>query len=54
MAELMAQRFPNDLATHLPPRRKVWENEDPRMDIFDAVGLAVAFRLEKTNRGKAA
>lgn len=43
MAETLAGLFPTDLAPRLPPKRKVWESEDPRMDIFDAVGLAVAF-----------
>jgi len=27
----------------LPPKRRPWMSEDPRMDIFDAVSLAVAF-----------
>jgi len=35
--------FPIELAPRLPPKRKVWKSEDPRMDIFDAAGLAVAF-----------
>lgn len=45
MAVLMAQRFPDELASRLPAKRKLWENEDPRMDIFDAVGLMVSFCL---------
>ncbi len=43
MAVLMAQRFPDDLALLLPPKRTTAMNEDARMDVFDAVGLAVAF-----------
>lgn len=43
LAELMAGRFPDELAAHLPPKRKTWESEDSRMDIFDAVVLAAAF-----------
>jgi len=43
LAELLAKRFPEELAAHLPPKRKPWESEDSRMDIFDAVGLDVAF-----------
>jgi hypothetical protein len=43
MAELLAQKFPVELAGKLPPKRKLWESEDGRMDMFDAVGLAVVF-----------
>ena len=42
-AEVLAGLFPIELAPRLPPKRKVWKSEDPRMDIFDAAGLAVAF-----------
>ena len=42
MAEILTRRFP-DLATKLPPKRRAWESEDGRMDIFDAVGLATVF-----------
>lgn len=45
MAELLAQRFPAELAAKLPPKRRAWENEDGRMDMFDAVGLAVMFLI---------
>jgi hypothetical protein len=48
MAEILAQRFPGELAETLPPKRRPWENEDGRMDIFDAVGLAVVFRMLKS------
>ena len=47
MAEMLAQKFPVELAGKLPPKRRAWENEDGRMDMFDAVGLAVVFRLKK-------
>ena len=43
MAEMLAADFPNELQSRLPPKRRAWESEDPRMDIFDAMGLAVAF-----------
>jgi hypothetical protein len=46
MAELLAKQFPDELASLLPSKRKLWENEDPRMDIFDAVGLVVAVGME--------
>lgn len=45
IAELLAQRFPDELASRLPRKRKPWESEDARMDIFDAVTLAATYRL---------
>jgi RNase H-fold protein (predicted Holliday junction resolvase) len=51
MAELLARKFPDELASRLPPKRKPWKSEDTRMDIFDAVALAVVFRL-KSGRPK--
>jgi hypothetical protein len=45
MAEFLAQKYPIELAGKLPPKRRPWENEDGRMDMFDAVGLAVVFRI---------
>ena len=47
MAELLAGRFSNELASQLPPKRQAWMNADARMDIFDAVGLAVVFQMQK-------
>jgi hypothetical protein len=47
IAELLAKQFPDELALRLPPKRKAWKSEDARMDIFDAVALAVAFRMKK-------
>jgi hypothetical protein len=32
---------PDELVSRLPPKRKIYKSEDSRMDIFDAVGLAV-------------
>jgi hypothetical protein len=43
MAQTLAGKFPVELETRLPPKRRPWMSEDPRMDIFDAVGLAAAF-----------
>ena len=43
VAQTLAAKFPTDLKLRLPPKRRPWMSEDPRMDIFDAVGLAVAF-----------
>jgi hypothetical protein len=42
IAEQLATQFPDELASRLPPKRRAWTNADDRMDIFDAVGLAVA------------
>ena len=43
MAESLAKAFPDELASRIPIKRKAWTSEDTRMDIFDAVGLAVVF-----------
>ena len=47
MAEMLAKLSPDELGSQLPPKRRVWESADSRMDIFDAVGLVVAFRTRK-------
>lgn len=44
MAESLAKQFTDELASRLPPKRKIYKSEDSRMDTFDAVGLAVASR----------
>jgi Holliday junction resolvasome RuvABC endonuclease subunit len=49
MAEMLAQKFP-ELAGKLPPKRRAWESEDGRMDMFDAVGLAVSFRCNASGK----
>jgi len=46
---MLAKQFPDELASRLPPKRKTWESEDSRMDIFDAVALAVTFWLKVSN-----
>jgi hypothetical protein len=43
LAEIIAQRFPDELGRHLPPKRKPWMKEDYRMSMFASVALAVAF-----------
>jgi hypothetical protein len=47
MAERLAKQFPDELAACLPPKRKPWKSEDSRMDIFDAVALAVVLRMKQ-------
>ena len=42
IASALAQRLP-ELATRLPPKRKIWQSEDYRMSIFDAAALGVAY-----------
>jgi hypothetical protein len=32
-------------------KRKAWTSEDARMDIFDAVGLVVVFRMRANQIG---
>ena len=46
VAETVAMQFPDELASRLPPKRKLWKSEDHRMDIFDAAALAVAFWMK--------
>lgn len=41
IAVALTQRFP-ELEPSLPPERKPWMSEDPRMGIFDAVAFALA------------
>ena len=43
VAQMLASKYPTELGLRLPPKRRPWMSEDPRMDIFDAVSLAVAF-----------
>jgi len=47
LAKLVAERFPEELARHLPPKRREWMSEDPRMAMFEAVALALAFRRRR-------
>ena len=50
IAESLANQFPNDLASRLPSKRKPWQSEDARMDIFEAVGNCLAsFKTPQNN-----
>jgi Holliday junction resolvasome RuvABC endonuclease subunit len=42
LAKTIAERFPEELGFLLPPKRRDWMSQDSRMDIFDAVALALA------------
>ncbi len=46
VASALARQFP-DLASRLPPKRKVWQSEDYRMGIFDAAALGVAYFVRR-------
>jgi Holliday junction resolvasome RuvABC endonuclease subunit len=43
IAEILAKRFPEELHSRLPPKRRAWMNENYSMDIFDAVALALTY-----------
>jgi Holliday junction resolvasome RuvABC endonuclease subunit len=45
LAEIIAERFTEQLSKQLPPKRKPWMSEDSRMNIFEAVALALMLRL---------
>lgn len=47
MAEVIADRFPEELGLHLPSKRRLWEGVDSRMDVFDAVALALMIWLQR-------
>jgi Holliday junction resolvasome RuvABC endonuclease subunit len=50
IARILADRFPEELAARLPRQRKPWMSQDYRMDIFDAVGLNVAFWAKRLHK----
>ena len=47
IAEVIAKQFPEELGFRLPPKRELWMSEDSRMDIFEAVALALMLRHER-------
>lgn len=53
IAHVLAERFP-DIKHVCPPMRKSWETEDPRFNIFDALGLATTLmaRAKKNGNGR--
>jgi len=42
VASILAKQFPV-IASKLPPKRKIWQSEDYRMGIFDAMALGAAY-----------
>jgi len=48
IAATLARIYP-ELLMDLPPKRKKWQSEHPRMTVFDAVALGLSYWLhEKT------
>jgi Holliday junction resolvasome RuvABC endonuclease subunit len=43
LAEIIANKIPEELGFRLPLKRKPWMSEDYRLAIFDAVGLALTY-----------
>jgi Holliday junction resolvasome RuvABC endonuclease subunit len=43
VAEIIAEEFPEELSFRLPPKRRTWMSEDPRLAMFDAVALALVY-----------
>ena len=53
IAQTIATLLP-ELAHRIPPVRKLWQSEDPRMGIFDAASLVFAFfRFDAANASSA-
>lgn len=50
IAEIVASRFSDNVGLELPPKRKTGHNEDPRMDVFAALALVLAYRLWRAKR----
>jgi hypothetical protein len=44
VARRLVKHFP-ELAGQLPPPRKLWQSEDERMSIFDALALVVTYAM---------
>jgi RNase H-fold protein (predicted Holliday junction resolvase) len=49
LAQIIAQRFPGELGSRLPPKRKLWMSESRRMDIFDAVALGLVLTMDSNS-----
>lgn len=47
VAVKLAEKFPEELASRLPPKRRAWMSEAYQMSIFDAVALAVVCGTKK-------
>jgi len=52
LAELIAKNIPT-FERYVPPPRKPWMSEDPRMGLFDAVALGLVFFQKEAANGSA-
>jgi Holliday junction resolvasome RuvABC endonuclease subunit len=52
IAKEIARWLP-ELESRLPPARKIWMSEDPRMSLFDAVALILTFFSEEKKEKRA-
>jgi len=52
IAEILAERFPEELGPRLPRKRRPWMNQDYRMDIFDAVALGLLPVLRRERKSQ--
>jgi Holliday junction resolvasome RuvABC endonuclease subunit len=50
IAAIAAERFSEDTGLQLPPKRRTQDNVHPRMDVFDALALAMAYTLRQLKR----
>ena len=50
VAEIVAKKFSEELGQKLPPERKLGDSENSRMNIFDALALAIVLRLKKAKK----
>jgi hypothetical protein len=51
IAEILGKKYPEELGSRLPPKRRPWMSEDYRMDIFDALALALVLRRQSKRTG---
>ena len=49
IAKVIVEWLP-EFELHLPPKRKPWMSEDPRLNIFDAVSLALTFFYKERSK----
>jgi Holliday junction resolvasome RuvABC endonuclease subunit len=50
MAKIVAGRFSEETGLQLPPKRRSWDNEHPRADVFHALALVMVYRLWRAKR----
>ena len=43
LAQMLGERFPEDLGSRVPPKRKAWNGEDSKTAFFDAAAVGLAF-----------